>query len=235
MRLMKSFFLVGMMFVITGVMTPSQAQTKVYKSRDLSIPSDLDAEKVKDAGNVALEELLRAMLAKSDLPKKFAILPLERDVDSDYFTMQIRNYFTNLGAQNGYELYTRNDAQWNQILEEIQWGDQYGDTMDAETVQKFGRIQGVQGLIMGRVSSISKDEKGEPVVRVTIQAFEVETGRQLWGNEVKGVLEQKPTNDPVSPLISQVPGGWFTILGVLVGLGLLLVVLRLVSSAARPR
>ncbi len=232
---MKTFLLFLLMFAVSGVMTHSEAQTKVYKSRDLNIPTDLDPEKVKDAGNEALEELLRSMLSKSDLPKKFAILPLERDVDGDYFTMQIRNYFTNLGGQNGYELYTRNDAQWNQILDEIKWGDQYGDTMDAATVQKFGRIQGVQGLIMGHISSISKDEKGEPVVRVTVQAFEVETGKQLWGNEAKGTIKAKQTNDPIAPVIASIPGGWLTLGGVLVGLLILLFVLRLVASASRPR
>jgi hypothetical protein len=104
---MKTTLILTLLIALLGS-TPLPAQVKVYSARDLNIPSNLDPEKVKDAGNAALEELLGSMLNQSDLPKKFAILPLERDVDSDYFSMQMRNYFTNLGRQNGYELYTRN-------------------------------------------------------------------------------------------------------------------------------
>ena len=235
---MKNLHLITLALAVIGVLVPVElsAQAKIYKARDLNVPAEVDPEKVKDAGNAALEELLGSMLAKSDLPKKFAIIPLERDVDGDYFTMQMRNYFTNLGRQNGYELYTRSDGQWNQILEEIKWGDQFGDTMDASTVQKFGRIQGVQGLIMGRISSISKNEKGDPVVRVTVQAFEVETGKQIWGNETKGISDKpKNSNDPLASFIAKVPGGWFTIGGVLIFLILLSVVLKSFARAARPR
>ena len=170
-------------------------------------------------------------------PDRFAILPLERDVDNDYFTMQMRNYFTSLGRQNGYELFTRSDGEWNQILEEIKWGDQFGDTMDAATVQKFGRIQGVQGLLMGRISSISKNEDGEPVVRVTVQAFEVETGKQVWGNEAKGLVEKPEDNsaNPLEPLLAKLPGGWLTVGGIVLGVILLLVIVRMFAKAARPR
>ena len=235
---MKKLLLLALTLAILGVLAPASlsAQTRVYKARDLNVPADLDPEKVKDAGNAALEDLLGAMLAKSDLPKKFAILPLERDVDGDYFTMQMRNYFTNLGRQNGYELFTRSDGQWNQILEEIKWGDQRGDTMDASTVQKFGRIQGVQGLIMGRISSISKNEKGEPVVRVTMQAFEVETGKQIWGNETKGLADKtKASTDPTALILAKIPGGWLTVGGILIFLILLSVILKSFARAARPR
>jgi hypothetical protein len=231
---MKTTLILTLLIALLGS-TPLPAQVKVYSARDLNIPSNLDPEKVKDAGNAALEELLGSMLNQSDLPKKFAILPLERDVDSDYFSMQMRNYFTNLGRQNGYELYTRNDAQWNQILEEIKWGDQFGDTMDAETVQKFGRIQGVQGLLMGRISSISTTEKGDPVVRVTLQAFEVETGKQLWGNEAKGLVKVPTDPDPDAISLKMVPGGWVTVAAVGGGLVLLLLILKAVGKASRPR
>jgi len=235
---MKKPLLLTLILVLAGFATPDtlHAQTaRVYKARDLTIPSEIDPEKVKDAGNAAMEELLSSMLARTDLPKKFAVLPLERDVDNDYFTMQLRNYFTNLGRQNGYEIYTRSDDQWNQILSEIKWGDQYGDTMDPATVKKFGRIQGVDGLLVGRISSISKNADGQPVVRVTIQAFEVETGKQVWGNEVKGLADKSKESVGDASVISKVPGGWLTIGAAVVGFILLLAILRAVARASRPR
>jgi hypothetical protein len=117
----------------------------------------------------------------------------------------------------------------------IKWGDQFGDTMDAETVQKFGRIQGVQGLLMGRISSISTTEKGDPVVRVTLQAFEVETGKQLWGNEAKGLVKVPTDPDPDAISLKMVPGGWVTVAAVGGGLVLLLLILKAVGKASRPR
>jgi len=217
-------------------LAPLHAQSHPFKSRDLSIPADVDPEKVKDAGNKAMAELLTTLLTRTDLPKKFAVLPLESDIDSDYFTMQLRNYFTSIGQQNGYELYTRSDDQWNQILNEIKWGDQYGDTMDPSTVQKFGRIQGVQALLMGRIGSISKDEDGNPIVRVSVQAFEVETGKQLWGDEIKGRINPDQASLHVDRLIRQVPGGLYTVAGgVVLLLFILIFLMRAISKAARPR
>lgn len=234
---MKTLLLTALTLTVLGLasVTDLPAQTRVYKARDLAVPAELDPEKVKDAGNVALKELLETMLASNDLPKKFAILPLERDVDNGYFTMQMRNFFTNQGQQNGYELYTRNDAEWNKILEEIKWGDQFGDTMDAATVQKFGHIKGVQGLLMGRISSISTNDKGEPVVRVTVQAFEVETGRQVWGNEAKGVIKENGEKKSTEFTLEQIPGGWMAIAGGIIGIFLLFVIIRAIGKAARPR
>lgn len=211
------------------------AQHRVYRPRDLNVPSGIDTDKLKDAGNAGLEDLIGSMLGRQDLPKKFAILPLERDVDGEYFTMQMRNFFTNLGRQNGYELYTRNDDQWNQILEEIKWGDQFGDTMDAATVQKFGRIQGVQGLLMGRVSGISTDKDGNPVVRLTLQAFEVETGRQVWGDEAKGTIGKLEKMQSGSEWYQQIPRKWLVIGGAALGALVVILLVRSIASAARPR
>lgn len=223
-------------FTCLALLAPLQAQSHPFKSRDLSIPADVDPEKVKDAGNKAMAELLTTLLTRTDLPKKFAVLPLESDIDSNYFTMQLRNYFTSIGRQNGYELYTRSDDHWNQILNEIKWGDQYGDTMDASSVQKFGRIQGVQALLMGRIGSVSKDEEGNPVVRVSVQAFEVETGKQLWGDEIKGAVNPDQSSFHFDRLIRKIPGGLYTVAGGAVLLLLILIFLmNAIGKAARPR
>ncbi len=218
-----------------------------YQPRDLTIPPGVDPEMVKDAGNQAIQELLTDMLSRQDLPvRKLAVLPLERDVDSGYFTMQLRNHFVSLGGSNKFELYTRSDEEWNTLLNEIRWGQNFGDTMAPETVQKFGRIQGVQGLIMGRISSITTDPQAKTSntvrVRVSIQLFEVETGRLLWGQEKmanagaskewwittwgRRALFDEPSNSGRVLLYGAL------LLGLLVVLGF---VLRAVLRAARPR
>jgi hypothetical protein len=201
-----------------------------YKPRSLAVPAEADPEKVKDAGNAAIQKLISGMLSGVDLPKKFAILPLQSDIEGGYFTMQLQNTFSRQGAPRGYQLYARDDAQWSALLQEIEWGDSFGDTMDPGTVQKFGRIQGVQALVVGRVTGISLDADGNPQVRVGLQAFEVETGRQIWGGEERGSISTEPKTG-----VEAIPGGWLTVGGGIVALLILLGILRAVGRAARPR
>jgi hypothetical protein len=194
-------------------------------------PSDVDPEMVRDAGDKAVTELLKDLLARTDLPKRFAILPMQHDLDGDYFTLQLRNQFADQGQANGYELYTRMDDDWKNLLNEIKWGQQYGDTMDPATVQKFGRIQGVQGIITGRLVSVSRDDKGTVHVRITAQAFEVETGRFLWGQEKIGEADAPA---PAAPPMDWIKIGAFALGGVAV---IIIVVglLRAMGQASRPR
>jgi len=193
-----------------------------------------DPEMVRDAGNKAITDLLTDMVTHKDFPKSFAILPMQHDIDDAYFTSQLRNQFADLGQANGFELYTRMDDEWKALLNEIKWGEQFGDTMDPATVQKFGRIQGVQGIIMGRVVSESKDDKGNVHVRITIQAFEVETGRLLWGQEKVGeVLAEKKPAPPGPPL------DWFKIgIFAIIAVAVVIIVIGFLSyskTASRPR
>ncbi len=199
--------------------------------------ADLNPEMVRDAGNKAIVALLTEMLSRNDLPKRFAILPMQRDVDGDYFTIQMRNQFASIGTSNGYELYTRMDDDWKNLLDEIKWGQQYGDTMDPATVQKFGRIQGVQGIVTGRIVSISSDDKGSVHVRITAQAFEVETGRLLWGQEKIGTVDlppQPPAPPPPPPPIDWIKIGAFVI-GSFAVLIIVIGLLRAIGRASRPR
>ena len=116
------------------------------KPKEIAVPEGVDADLVKEAGNKAIKALLTAFLNRPDVPmKRFAVLPLQQDVDGGYFTMQLRNGFSTQGSTRGYELYTRMDDEFKILLNEIAWGQSYGDTMDPATVQEFGRLQGVQG------------------------------------------------------------------------------------------
>ena len=226
------------LLLITASMARAQEQ-------QLGVPDGIDPEMVKDAGNKAIVAVLNDMLAHNNFPKRFAILPLQRDIDGDYFTLQLRNEFATMGQANGYQLFTRMDDEWKNLLNEIKWGQQYGDTMDPATVQKFGRIQGVQGIITGRVVSISKDDKddpqnGQPIkgvrVRFILQAFEVETGQLLWGGEKVGVIDAAPAFQPPP---APEPINWKQIalyaVGAFVALLILIGVIRVIGNASRPR
>jgi len=230
MKRITTHFILAAVLACTGLESAS-AQSRQYKPRDLAIPADVDSEGVKDAGNTAIEKLVPEALTAAAVPKKLAILPLKQDIDGGYFTTQLGNAFVQIGGRSGFEIYTRDNSQWDALLQEIQWGDQFGDTMDAATIQKFGRIQGAQALVVGKVHSISKGEDGKPVVRLGIQIFEVETGRQLWGGEAKGILPEKPATPSV---VAQIPGGWLT-LGGAAALVILLLLLSTIAKKSRPR
>lgn len=139
-----------------------------------------------------------------------------------------------------------NSSEWTSLLAEIRRGDRYADTMDPATVQKFGRIQGVQGVIVGRVTGVflatlrsdaavrfKEQERKQIQVRVTFQAYEVETGKQLWGGERTGSV-WLPYDDSIV-----VPGSrmdWIKWGGIgLLGLIVLVVIVRFIASASRPR
>jgi hypothetical protein len=202
-------------------------------------------EYAKQAGSRAIAEWMTDFLSKQFSAKRFALLPLGSDLDDGYFTLQARNEFASRSNGTEMSLYTREDSEWKSLLQEIRVGDQEGDTMDSATIQKFGRIQGVQGVIKGRVSGVytgpasttagavrMADDAKVLQVRVIMQAFEVETGRLLWGGErIAAVL--LPDDSLVVPGTKR---QW--ILYSAAGLGgliLLLILMRVLKSANGPR
>ena len=157
-------------------------------------------EYARQAGSAALESWVAEFL-RPELPaKRFAVLPLRRDLDGDYLTLQLRNVLAGRVASTGGSVCTRDDETWKSLLAELRRSDQMGDTMDAATLQKLGRIEGVQCIVLGRVTGIhavSEKIGGDAIqltgerravqVRVLLQAYEVETGRLLWGAEKSGM------------------------------------------------
>ena len=202
-------------------------------------------EYAKQAGSRALADWMADFLARKISAKSFALLPLGSDLDDGYFTLQARNEFASRASGTDYSLYTRDDAEWKSLLQEIRVGDQEGDTMDPATIQKFGRIQGVQGIIRGRISGVYTGMAGPGTggvrmaddakvlqVRIIMQAFEVETGRLLWGSE-KIAAVSLPDDSLVVPgtkrqWILYGAGGIGAIL-------ILFVLARMLKSANSPR
>ena len=237
---MKPILLLTLATALALVFTTSAAPSgkKAIAPAQLTLPKGSDAEVVRDAGVRAIKTLLAEFAAQKDVAaKRFAVLPLTVDIDGSYFTDQVRDQFTAIGKPVGFQLYTRMDDDWNQLLEEIAMGQRVGDTMDAATIQKFGRIQGVQGIITGKVVSVTKIGE-DTKVRVSLRAFEVETGRQLWGNEATETTHHNRTTMEQVKQFAESPQakryGWIA-LGVIVGLFVLFRIMKGFGAAARPR
>jgi hypothetical protein len=82
--------------------------------------------------------------------KNIAVLPLWGDCDPD-----TKNYIVNtiqseiIGGP--YRVMERNTQAWDTLLGEIEWGSLREDIMNADTVQRFGRIEGCDAIVYGTV------------------------------------------------------------------------------------
>jgi hypothetical protein len=202
-------------------------------------------EYAKQAGNLAIEQWVSEFLSKQLPAKRYAVFPVGSDLDDGYFTLQVRNQFASRALGTDYSLYTREDPEWQAIVEkEMKMGYEREGMMQEETVQKWGRENGVQGAVRGRITGVylgSAPSKGGVrmaddakvlQVRVALQAFEVETGRLLWGGEKVGMV-QLPDESLVVPGTKR---QWILYgAAALGGLVLLVIVLRVLKSANRPR
>jgi hypothetical protein len=202
-------------------------------------------EYAKQAGNLAIEQWIAEFLAKQFPAKRFAVFPVGSDLDDGYFTLQVRNQFASRALGTEYSLYTRDDPEWQSIVEkEMKMGFEREGMMQEETVQKWGRENGVQGAIRGRITGVflgaapstggvrMADDAQVLQVRVALQAFEMETGRLLWGGEKIGAV-QLPDESLVVPGTKR---QW--ILYGAAGFGglvLLMLIMRGLKSSNRPR
>ena len=238
MKTISLFLSLAAMLCLTVTTPASPSAKKGIEPAQLTLPPGCESEAVRDAGGRAVKALLTEFVGQRDIaPKRFAVLPLLVDIDGGYFTDQVRDQFATLGKPANFELYTRMDEEWDKILEEVAMGQRVGDTMDAPTIQKFGRIQGVQGIITGKLVSVTKDGD-DTKVRVSLRAFEVETGRQLWGKETAEIVHANPTAMQQITRLTESPHakvyGWIA-LGAIVGLFILFRIVKAFGAAARPR
>ncbi len=114
-----------------------------------------------------------------------AMLPLEGDRDNLYPV--IRAELSRYPAL--YSFYVRDDADWNKLLSEVEFGERKGDVMNAESIQKFGSVEGVDALLYGSVREATA-QNGDAVVRLTLTLADVETGKQIWTGNVDGEYTQ---------------------------------------------
>ena len=121
-------------------------------------------------------------LDNTDFPgvKSIAVLPILGQ-DSDYATTVLQNAVTD----THYKLFTRDDGVWKTLLAEIEWGVNREDVMDAATIQKFGKINGVSAIMYGRVWDSSVNMWSiRARAKVSVQLASVETGQVLWSSQV---------------------------------------------------
>jgi hypothetical protein len=141
----------------------------------------------EDAAVEALKTMRRAGVSEG----RIAVLPLTDDQKNVTPVFKAE-----LGRYPGlFEIYVRDDSEWNKLLSEIEFSDRRSDVMDPATLQKFGAIKGVDALLYGSVREASVDYAGNGTVRLALTLSEVETGRRLWSGNVTGqyVLRQAPT------------------------------------------
>lgn len=202
-------------------------------------------EFAKQAGNIAVEQWVTEFLGKQFPAKRYAVFPVGSDLDDGYFTLQVRNEFASRALGSEYSLYTREDPEWQAIVEkEMKMGFDREGMMQEDTIQKWGRENGVQGAIRGRITGVfigaaaggsgvrMADDAQVLQVRVVLQAFEVETGRLLWGAEKIGAV-MLPDESLVVPGTKR---QWILYgAGAFAGLILLMMIMRGLKSSNRPR
>ena len=226
------------------VVAPAVPASPVFKPIDWKADPTM-TEYAKQAGSRAVAEWVTDFISKNVPAKRFAVFPLGSDLDDGYFTMQVKTEFANRALGTDYSLYAREDPEWDKIVaDEMKLGDQSGDTMQKGTIQEWGRQNGVQGRIRGRITGVylgtapSKnavrmaDDAKMLQVRISLQAYELETGRLLWAAE-KVAAVALPDDSLVVPGTKR---QWITYAAAaLGGIVVLFILFRALGAANRPR
>jgi len=135
-----------------------------------------DTETLQRAADAALQPVAADLSGrKFEQVKRIAVIPLRGD-PGGYVTERVRDLVTH----TPYALFTREDPVWNDLLGEIEWGVRHEDVMNPETVQKFGKVEGVDAILYGRVWDDSVNLwniRGH--AKVSLVLADVETGQEL--------------------------------------------------------
>jgi len=174
---------------------------------------------------------LPATKAANDKIENVAVVPLRADMQDGYVTSILKSAVT----RTPYSLFTRSDETWDKLVAEIEWGVRKEDIMDANTIQMFGRVKGVDAILFGQVWSQEMNMwslRGS--MKMSIHLGEVETGKILWSSGPVTEEAYIGWSDAISnfwrfPLL---------LLGAVVGLIVVLLILKLlfraIRHAARP-
>ena len=229
MRLEFLFFV----SLIAGVFCAEAAPAQGRPPTDAPVVFEsTDTSRVRDAGRKALGQWVRDFPGREMAGRRVAVLPLASDLKDGYMTETLRHALA-IGADAPIAgVFARDNAVCEQLLAEIRRGERMGDAMEASTIQRFGRVSGVDLIVVGRIAGVVTDPEWESVwlrrvlgktrtlsVRVVASVYEIETGRLWWGGERTGVVEY-----PEEPW--RIPGSYHWWLGA-GGAGMVLVVLLL--------
>ncbi len=221
---MKIFLLTATL-LLTATFSHAQG---ILPSRALTLPQDVDVTALKDTGKAAIAEVLAAFAANKAASgsQSYIILPLGRDIDQGYFTLQFENAFTQKAGLVGFKLYTRTDDVLAKVLKEKEFQDNYEDVLNKDTIQKLAFI-GAQAVVLPRID-IDRGIDGVTTVRASISVHNVSTAEKMWGDEVTRPVPGKLTTQQ-----------WLVRIGIALAILVVLVVallfMRAVRKASRPR
>jgi len=195
-------------------------------------PARGEAPAISGAYMEALESAVAAAMADLqtsglDTALTIAVVPMDGDDEMRcYDLVQI-----GLTAA-GYKVFNRQPHEWQPLLEEISWGQRRGDIMDAETIQRFGEVKGVDAVLYGRLLDVAAEKAPDSAtdlfsVRLNLHASVVETGEHAWGTSVVG------RSTPPAPIPFYVRHG-LTLALIGAGVVVLLIIGRIILRASRP-
>lgn len=169
---------------------------------------------------------------KIDGVNNVAVCPIWAD-QQRYVTEQAKAAVT---IETPYRLFTRQDAEWDKLLAEIEWSERREDLMNPETVKRFGRIEGVDAILYGTVREWSLSVwSTRALCRLNLHLANVETGEIVWSSGEVQAEAYPPWPDLVKrfwkyPLL--VIGG---VVVLIVVLAIIYKVKRAFRRAMRPR
>lgn len=192
----------------------------------------------KEVMHRAFDDAIRQIgdgLARAALPdgaKNVAVLPLGNDYDvvseceGGYGTDGLKSAVTGTRLK----VFVRCDEEWKRLLEEIKLGIEKGDVMNPETIKKFGKFEGVDMILAGRVWDHPldmRDTRGR--ARLSVHLAKVETGQVVWSS---GPVEGTYVSD--AAVATQYWRFLVVPACVVAGVITLVIVVRMIKRAARP-
>src|SRR4030042_1199313 len=99
-----------------------------------------------------------------------------------------------------YRIMERNTQAWDNLLSEMEWNTLREDTMNQETLQRFGWIEGCDAVMYGTLRECAMypyPNRAYPITRLTLTLGIVKTGQAKWSSgEVVSVRFIPPPDKP---------------------------------------
>ncbi|MBN1506065.1 MAG: hypothetical protein JW955_04420 [Sedimentisphaerales bacterium] len=136
-----------------------------------------------------------------------AILPLWGDCNPQtkaYIGSMIQSQI--IGGR--YKVIERDAQTWDSLLGEIEWNVLREDIMNAETVQKFGKVIGCDAIVFGTIRECAEyPDRRLAITRLTLKMSVVQTGEARWSSgEIRSAqgLGVEPPLPPADPALLRV-------------------------------
>ena len=200
----------------------------ISEPRQIILPAGVDIAQLKTIGKAVIDEVIAEFAAQNpDIQvKKYAFLPLARDVSGRYFTQKFEDAFAKLTTSTGLKLLTRSDAVVAKVVSEIDFNQSYEDVMKSGSATKLN-VEGADAIILPKID-IDSSPDGSYTFRASISVHTVGALGQIWGSEVSRVVAAKMTNEQLVHYLMIGLGGLAAVI-------ILFWFLRALIRAARPR